>query len=188
MTDLIAAYESLINGHEGLQSNCPGGNSRVALACQSYTLDELRGMRRIFDVHSFRIEFVNRSNCPMKSENVQDANVVDGVDRHVRHYSRYLDPFPIVPLKVHSDDSISDLKRHIQNQYAEDWGLGIIDRRVDRDGLYLGWELVYGTNDEEECGNGKGCGSVLSYHLFLSSYGIREGDLLHAVVGRNIAE
>lgn len=188
MTELIAAYESLINGHEGLLSNCSGRNSRVALACQSNTLDELRGMRRAFDVHSFRIEFVNPSNCAMKSENVQDANVVDRVDRHARDYSRCLNPFPILPLKVHPDDSISDLKRHIQNQYAEDWGLGIVDRMVDRDGLYLGWELVYGTNDEEESGSGKGCGNVLSYHLFLSSYGIREGDLLHAVVGRNIAD
>jgi hypothetical protein len=189
MKGLIAAYESLINGHDGLQSSFSGGNSRVAIACQTYTVDELRGMRRAFDVYSFRIEFDNRSNVAMESEKVKDGSVLDGMDSsHACDYSRYLDPYPVLPLKVHPDDSISDMKRHIQNQYAEDWGLGVVDEKVDRDGLYQGWEMVYGINGEEESRNGKSCGNVLSYHLFLNSYGIREGDLVHAVVGRNNAE
>ena len=192
MAELIAAYESLTNGHD--DDFRTGGNSRVALACEAYTLDELRGMRRAFDVRSFRVEFGgNRSNddATEESENVMDGtSALDPSNRRPRDdgNSGILDPVPVLPLDVHPEDSISDLKRHIQTRYAEEWGLGIGGQRVDRDGLYLGWELVYCGNDDDGDGrNGKGYGTVLSYHLFLSSYGIREGDLVHAVVGRKDA-
>ena len=70
MAELIAAYESLTNGHDD-DFRTGGGNSMVALACETYTLDELRGMRRAFDVRSFRVEFGNhRSN--------DDEDVMDG--------------------------------------------------------------------------------------------------------------
>ena len=191
MAELIAAYESLTNRDD--DNFRTGGDSRVAWACETYTLDELRGMRRTFDVRSFRVEFGSRSNddATEESEDVMDGmSALDASNRR-RHdgHSGNLDPVPVLPLDVHPDDSISDLKRHIQNRYAEEWGLGIGGQRVDRDGLYLGWELVYCSrnDDDDDARNGKGYGSVLSYHLFLSSYGIREGDLVHAVIGRKDA-
>ena len=196
MAELIAAYEYLTDGHDD-DLRAGGGNSMVALACETHTLVELRGMRRAFDVRSFRVGFGNhRSNdddAMGESEDVMDGttSALDASTSrpHCDGHSVNLDPFPVLPLDVHPDDSISDLKRHIQNRYAEEWGLGIGGQRVDRDGLYLGWELVYfSSNDDDDDGrNGKSYGSVLSYHLFLSSYGIREGDLVHAVVGRKDA-
>jgi hypothetical protein len=190
MAELIAAYESLANGHG--DDFRTGGDSRVAFACEAYSLNELRGMRRAFDVRSFRVGFGNRSDddATGESDDAMDGMSALGASNRRRRYGRSgdLDPVPVLSLDVHPDDSISDLKRHIQNRYAGEWGLGIGGQRVDRDGLYLGWELVYYGNDDDDDGvNGKGYGSVLSYHLFLSSYGIREGDLVHAVIERKDA-
>ena len=76
-------------------------------------------------------------------------------------------------------DSVSDLKRLLERAHAVRWG--IAGRMRDRDGLSVGWELV---RDDGSSGGGEG-EVALSYHLFLSDYGIRHGDLLHAVVRRS---
>ena len=68
----------------------------------------------------------------------------------------------LLEIEAHPHDSVSVLKRHIQAMFQAEWGLS--DRRLDRDGIATGWELV---NDID--------GSILSYHLFLSSYGIKDG-------------
>ena len=80
----------------------------------------------------------------------------------------------MIPITAHPQDSISDLKRYIQSKYAATWG--IEDRRRDRDGLYLGWELVCRKKNDSDVN------SVLSYHLFLDSYDINDGDILHSIV------
>ena len=122
-----------------------------------------------------------------------DENIMDSLATCM------LNPYPILPINVHPDDLISDLKLHIQYRYGEGWGLGSGGgQRVDRDGLFLGWELLvhYNSNSGDEdsdadddnngyrSGNDKGYGKSLSYHSFLSSYGIKEGDLVHAIVRR----
>ena len=206
MTELITAYETLMqNEHEYNLSIVDARDSRVALACETYSLLELRGMHRTFDVYTFRIDF---SCC---SNDYDDDDDNDGNDCAMKSYNNEsimnkssttcstLDPYPIFPLNVHPDDSISDLKRYIQARYGEEWGLSIGGQRVDRDGLYLGWELVHynnrnnsngvysnvdDDNDGYRSGNDKDYGKVLSYHLFLSSYNIKEGDHVHAIVRR----
>merc|ERR1711924_301439 len=72
-------------------------------------------------------------------------------------------------VEVSIDDSVLDLKRILQEAYGQQWGLS--DRRLDRHGLALGWEVVF-------------CDSALSYHLFLHDYGVKHGDIVHAVVRR----
>ena len=198
MTEVITAYETLMNKHnEHFWTNAR--DSRVALACEMYTIEELRGMHRVFDVYSFRVIFNSSSDCDngqihvattdVKSEGkiiTEENSTSDKINNGNQHH--HLDPTPIVPLKAHPDDSISDLKRHIQSYYKDAWGLD--GQRLDRDGLYLGWELVHCGNEPTDCASGDndrnngGDVSILSYHLFLHSYGIQEGDILHAVVRR----
>ena len=204
MTELITAYETLMQNKHGYNlSIVDARDSRVALACETYSLRELRGMHRTFDIYTFRIDF---SCC----SNDDDDDDDDDNDYAMKTYNNEsimnksttcstLDPYPIFPLNVHPDDSISDLKRYIQARYGEEWGLSIGGQRVDRDGLYLGWELVHynnrnnskgeysnvdDDNDGYRSGNDKDYGKVLSYHLFLSSYNIKEGDHVHAIVRR----
>ena len=55
---------------------------------------------------------------------------------------------------------------------AVDWGLQ--GRRLDRDQLAQGWEIVKLMDDQSL--------TVLSYHLFLHSYDIDHGRVLYAIV------
>jgi len=179
-------------------------------------MDELRSgsMRHVFDIYSFRLIFDDDSSTDCdddiydveihddatttynetegKTVIVEDSGACDdNINNSQKHY--HLDSNPIIPLRAHPDDSISDLKRHIQSNYADTWGLD--GQRLDRDGLHLGWELVYCGNNNElnndfssggsgTSNNDGGDTDVLSYHLFVHSYGIRNGDVLHAVVKR----
>lgn len=186
MAELITAYETLMNKHnEHFWTDAR--DSRVALACEIYTIEELRGMSMMFDVYSFRVSFDagesldGRSSTQHESATRNEIYESNGEEDDSSNTinSSQLDATPILPLHAHPDDSISDLKRHIQSMHASTWGLE--DRMVDRDGLYLGWELVHCNNSSTQFDDS----SVLSYHLFLHSYGIKEGDNLHAIVRRN---
>ena len=182
MAKLVNAYETLMSKYSSTYLS-DATDSRVALACEIYTVDELRDSP-MFDVYSFRINF---NDCD------HDGSIANGGDSHkdmeLIHAQNSssgqtkLDANPILPIDVHPQDSISDLKRSIQNKYASVWGLE--DRKRDRDGLYLGWELIYrrvDSEDNESFGESANSHSVLSYHLFLDSYGIRDGDNLYAIV------
>ena len=203
MTELITAYETLMQNKHGYNlSIVDARDSRVALACETYSLRELRGMHRTFDIYTFRIDFSCCSNDDDDDDDDNDYAMKTYNNESIMNKSTTcstLDPYPIFPLNVHPDDSISDLKRYIQARYGEEWGLSIGGQRVDRDGLYLGWELVHynnrnnskgeysnvdDDNDGYRSGNDKDYGKVLSYHLFLSSYNIKEGDHVHAIVRR----
>eukprot|EP00578_Thalassiosira_sp_NH16_P031533 CAMPEP_0181079384 /NCGR_PEP_ID=MMETSP1071-20121207/2001_1 /TAXON_ID=35127 /ORGANISM="Thalassiosira sp., Strain NH16" /LENGTH=171 /DNA_ID=CAMNT_0023160783 /DNA_START=555 /DNA_END=1066 /DNA_ORIENTATION=- len=171
MAELITAYETLMDKHSA-HFLTDLRDSKVALACEMYTISELRNMRNVFDVYSFRVNFSDDATTHDKTkgeEILERSSTTDKIYKGDQHL--HLDPTAIAPLKAHPGDSISDLKRHIQSCFSVAWGLD--GRRVDRDGLYLGWELVYccnghGKKDSED-------GVVLSYHLFIHSYGIQEG-------------
>jgi hypothetical protein len=191
MAELITAYEALMHKHNE-HFRTDARDSRVALACEMYTMEELRMMRDAYDVHSFRVIFDTASDCGdcdgHMSAAATETDAAGGnpiaeessaCDQSNSSHHQ-LDPTPVVPLQAHPDDSISDVKRHIQASYAAAWGLH--DRRVDRDGLYLGWELVYCGPPRD--GVTAGDARALSYHLFLHSYDIRENDVLYAVVRR----
>ena len=173
MARLVNAYESLMSKYSASYLS-DATDSRVALACEIYTVDELRNSS-LFDVYAFRINYNDDDDV----NNGGDAEEGDNDTIHTPTNSdgqNHLDPHPVLPIDAHPQDSVSDLKRCIIQQYATAWGLE--DRKRDRDGLYLGWELIYGNNHNTDANSH----SVLSYHLFLESYGVNNGDILHAVV------
>jgi len=196
MTEIINAYEFLMNKHgdDPIWNNLSdhSRDSRVALACEMYTIEELRSAYNCwYDVYSFRVRYSDDGEISAHDEGNQEGgqkSCNNPIEEKMPSHQRDIDAYPIISLVAHPEDSISDLKRDIQSQFASSWGLE--GRRVDRDGIYLGWELVFSekgnvrelraAQDTEHDGN------VLSYHLFLHSYNIREGDILHAVVRRYI--
>ena len=159
MAELIDAYDRLLDDDFGGRI----GDSRVALACEMYTIPELR-IDRLHDVHSLKIKLVV-DGVELSQQNVIDEICSDDDSISTAGISTRTH----FEIEAHPHDSVSDLKRHIQSIYEAEWGL--LGRRNDRDGVATGWELV---NDTD--------GSILSYHLFLGSYGIKDGDIVHAVV------
>lgn len=168
MARLVNAYESLMSKYSASYLSSDATDSRVSLACEIYTIDELR-KSPLFEVYSFRINYEHDNN---RRSDVEGNNDTIQAPPTNHHQNNHLDPFPVLPISAHPQDSISDLKRCIQSKYATAWSLE--DRKRDRDGLYLGWELICSSANNSHC--------VLSYHLFLDSYGIHDGDILHAVV------
>lgn len=161
MAELIDAYDRLMDDDFGGRI----GDSRVALACEMYTIPELR-IDRLHDVHSLKIKLVV-DGVELSQQNVIDEICSD--DDSISTADTSISTHTHFEIEAHPHDSVSDLKRHIQSIYEAEWGLS--GRRNDRDGIATGWELV---NDTD--------GSILSYHLFLGSYGIKDGDVVHAVV------
>ena len=171
MAKLVNAYETLMEKYSASYLST-ATDSRVALACEIYTIEELKSSP-VFDVYTFRIFYSEHDNENTTCNNNDDDTEVIPFDDQNHNHHHQLDPHPVIPITAHPQDSISDLKRYIQSKYAAAWGLE--DRRRDRDGLYLGWELVCRKKDSE-------MNSVLSYHLFLDSYDINNGDILHSIV------
>jgi hypothetical protein len=158
MAELIEAYDRLMDDDFGGRI----GDSRVALACEMYTIAELR-MDRLHDVHSLKLKLVDDGMELGQSSNAKIAHP------DAERASTDLSTHSLLEIEAHPNDSVSDFKRNLQSLFGTEWGLS--DRRSDRDGIATGWELVT-----------DGDGSILSYHLFLSSYGIQDGDIIHAVV------
>ena len=92
---------------------------------------------------------------------------------------------------VHPEDSISDVKRQLQPLFKVEWGL--MGRKVDRDKIRTGWEIVCkdartqrsnkakddnGDDTKAKCGDADDGHHddllVMSYHLFLHSYDIQQ--------------
>ncbi len=172
MAKLLNAYETLMEKYSTSYLSS-ATDSRVALACEIYTIEELRSSP-VFDVYTFRISYSEHDNENTECNNNYDETEIPFDDQNQNHNHHQLDPHPVMSITAHPQDSISDLKRYIQSRYAATWGLE--DRKRDRDGLYLGWELVCRKKNDSDVN------SVLSYHLFLDSYGINDGDILHSIV------
>ena len=64
---------------------------------------------------------------------------------------------------------LQDVKRALEAQFSEAWDLA--GRPRDRDGCFAGWELVSGE-------------TPLGPHFCVGDYGLRRGDIVHAVVRR----
>ena len=165
MGELIDAYDHLMDDDFGGRI----GDSRVALACEMYTIPELR-IDRLHEVYSLKVKLIGdgidlKSGPTVAEHLVQDAPC----SKNEKSTSTDVSTHSLIEIEAHPHDSVSDLKRHIQSIFETEWGLS--DRRLDRDGIATGWELVNNID-----------GSILSYHLFLRSYGIKDGDIIHAVV------
>jgi len=163
MSELYSAYDLLMDDDFSARV----GDNRVALAVEMYTMNELK-MDNLHDVHILKIMY---DEIVVDNNNFSDNAQV----REQEITATQLTRTPVLQVKAHPDDSVSDLKRQLQNSYGREWGLG--DRRLDRDGIAKGWELVAGAD-----------GSVLSYHLFLHSYRVHHHDIIYAVVRRHVSK
>lgn len=208
MSELIQAYDQLMDDDD-LSSRV--GDARVALACEMFTLNELR-IDRLHDVYSFRIVYNGTDDGDGDGDRC--TNNSDGDDNNEEYTkgstatttTTEVNPVSTIQLEAHPDDSISDLKRQIQSSFSDEWGL--TGRRLDRDQIATGWELIKvgrirsrddddnNIKKDEEVGAAttttrrrnddadakEASLGVMSYHLFLHSYDVRHGDVIHAVV------
>jgi len=185
MSEIIQAYEQLMDDDGGFSSKV--GDARVALACEMFTLEELR-MDRLHDLYTFRIGYDIHDNHNNNHEKLAEYDCAPVVS------TSEINPFMIMELNAHPDDSISDLKRQIQLSFMEEWGLS--GRKLDRDRIATGWELIKvvphpkkiqqqtttNRNTDANADAVEDSLEVMSYHLFLHSYDIQHGDFIHAVV------
>ena len=169
MAEIINAYQKLMDSKNDLSGGSKVGDSRVALACEIMTLDELKE-DLIHDVHTIRI----LNNSDVRADNENNFNC-EKISR-----TRDVCTQSILEATVHPNDSISDVKRILQDSYLEDWGLA--GRRKDRDGIASGWEIVCQQSRTEGVKDHDSSLHVMSYHLFLHTYGIQHGDIIYAVV------
>ena len=159
MAELIDAYNKLLDDDFSDRVR----DSRVSLDCEIYSIDELK-INPMYDVYSIRILYNNSEDPTVPTMTASNFIARDGLDFIPA-------PEAVIEVPAHPDDSVSDLKRRIQDMYAKEWLL--TGRKTDRDKLMTGWELVSN-------------GSVLSYHLFLHSYNIKCNDAIHAVVRKYV--
>ncbi len=190
MSEIITAYNQL------MEDDFYGrvGDGRVALACELFTLDELK-MDRIHDVYRIRVnyEYENEAESEECGEGAKndggggDMNMNSNtnsssndfiISKKINVHQNELSNEYEIEINVHPDDSISDIKRQLQSVYFQEWGLE--GRRLDRDKLSTGWEIVCKDRQSEKTDDD--AIEVMSYHLFLHSYGIVHGDIIHAIV------
>jgi len=200
MTEIIQAYSQLMDDDF---LGAKFGDGRVALACEMFTLEELK-MDRIHNVYSIRVLFHNENEEVDGNSTDEDAYSTSRIsgsgaseDSDVNDVSTQT----ITQIVAHPEDSVSDLKRFVQEKNEESWGL--TERRMDRDQIRTGWELICQDRRAELSESSRADSNltriklngeegqkeeqeqlVMSYHLFLHSYRIRHGDLIHAVVRR----
>ena len=166
--------------------------NKVALACEMFSLDELRN-DSFHHVHSFRVVF----DLEGKEQSQSNRTVIQGDELSVaksNQHSLSISKERIIDLRTHPDDSISDLKRSIQLLHGD--SMSLTGRRLDRDNIATGWELVKEvlphqypsdadtTHESTTRSSPTPSLTVMSYHLFVHSYDIRHGDILHCIVGK----
>lgn len=149
MSEILSAYETVMTTNTAF-------DSRVALACEVMTLEQLR---RTHEVYTIQVLYHDEN---------EDRNMPSDLEMTSRHVSNNIN----YKLVAHADDSVSDFKHVLQEQFARDWGLDL--KRTDRYGLASGWEVVLDGEPLEILGN----------HWFLHTYHIVHGALIYAIVRR----
>jgi hypothetical protein len=151
MSEILSAYETVMTATNSVF------DSRVALACEVMALEQLRRTHEVYTIqilYEAKNEDLNKP-CELPVEGSADVS-------STIHYK----------LVAHADDSVSDFKHVLQEQYGREWGLDL--KRTDRYGLASGWEAVLDGEPLEILGN----------HWFLHTYHILHGDLIYAIVRR----
>jgi hypothetical protein len=145
MNTILSAYEAILSSKDELSVD-----NRVSMACEVMTLIQLRRTHNVFAVEICYHDILSTS--PSYNTCTEMSQLI------------------LYKCVVHPDDSISDVKRHLESLYSLEWGLD--SRRLDRFGLAVGWELVLDGDPLEILGN----------HWFLNTYQIENGHILYAVV------
>jgi hypothetical protein len=162
MAEIIQAYDQL-RADDVISTRA--GDSRVALACQMFTLEELQS-DNVHDVYKIRILYLDDLNG--------DSSVSHSISETLS---------PSFEIMVHPEDSVSDLKRQIQDLYGNVWG--IVDRRLDRDSIRIGWELAClskSVSTDEFDVIAEDDLTVMGNHFFLRDYAVHNGHTLYAIV------
>jgi DnaJ-class molecular chaperone with C-terminal Zn finger domain len=202
MAEIIEAYSQLMDDDCLLGAKI-GSDSRVALAAEIYTIEELK-LDRFHDVYTIRILYHDDDNdddeqqLMKQTEDKEDNDKLSALGSTLEdagfkggsHDEKQLSLETCIEIFAHPEDSVSDLKRTIQEKYETEWGL--TNRRMDRDKIFLGWELlcVDRMSEQDFLKPSKATKKnqdhlVMSYHLFLNSYDIQHEDLIYAVVRKS---
>mmetsp|Transcript_8639 Transcript_8639/g.16732 ORF Transcript_8639/g.16732 Transcript_8639/m.16732 type:complete len:372 (+) Transcript_8639:80-1195(+) len=174
MTELVEAYQILLDDDDDFAARFQvGHSSKVALACELYSLGELR-VDRFHDVYALKMVFdsdddnddhenddhehnkENDDSCSDKDHSI-GSSLVEINNGH-----------QTIDVHAHPEDSVSDLKRQLEEEHGVEWGLrqqqkqqrssgskdDSLERRKDRDGLSIGWELLIlreDNNNDDDC-------------------------------------
>jgi hypothetical protein len=198
MSDILAAYQSLLAPDFG------GADSRVAIACEIMTLDDLKRDRKRHSVYTVQVLYDDEeSKCTtsIAAEEQQQQQVVvnydDGATLSSSTTMVTSSSETVYQIVVHPDDSVMDFKQALQRAYGAQWGLD--QKRRDRHGLAMSWEVVVVSSDESTTADTADHGVrssaedsdddakqdellILGNHWFLYTYHVEHGDLVHAIV------
>ena len=120
-------------------------------------------MDRLHDVYTIQIQYF-----PTEEDDDEEYDTKTQENEN----ETQINPDVIIEIKAHPDDSISDLKRQLQDHFWHEWSL--TGRKQDRDGIATGWELIT-----------KKDSTILGSWFFLRSYDIQHLDFIYAVVRRH---
>ena len=130
----------------------------VAASVEIFSIEELRSDDR-YDVHDVHLvlalDLLDGDGEAEVAEEDETRALVEADGRVAIHCAEW--------------DAISDVKRALEARFSEAWDLE--GRPRDRDGCFAGWELVSGE-------------TPLGPHFFVGDYGLKRGDVVHAVVRR----
>ena len=130
----------------------------VAASVEIFSIEELRSDERhdVHDVHLvLALDLLDGDGADVVVADEDAYAVVEADGRVAIHCAEW--------------DAISDVKRALEARFSEAWDL--VGRPRDRDGCFAGWELVSGE-------------TPLGPHFFVGDYGLKRGDVVHAVVRR----
>ena len=131
----------------------------VAASVEIFSIEELRADDRhdVYDVHLvLALDLLDGDGvAEVGSDEDETRALVEADGRVAIHCAEW--------------DAISDVKRALEARFSEAWDL--VGRPRDRDGCFAGWELVSGE-------------TPLGPHFFVGDYGLKRGDVVHAVVRR----
>jgi len=217
MTELVEAYQLLMenDGDDFISKYQVGYSNKVAIACELYTIKELQ-MDRFHSVYPIRIDYEYDEDFEHEEFDDDDDDDDDEklnndpIDDMVRSAdSNSLSTVTVTPIQTHPDDSVSDFKRQLESQYGIEWGLLSAstakdndsnnnnnnssssdgNRKVDRDGITIGWEVIVVRQQNDNNSNNNNNNSnkennkLLSNHFFLGDdYQIKQGEIVYAVI------
>jgi len=193
MSDILAAYETLMAPSS---ASTDYGDSRVAIACEVMTLDDLKRDSKRHSVYTIQVLYNNDNDD--NNKNVDHQSTIPNDDDSSQEKDRSSSTTTIMASKdhnmiyrivVHPDDSVTDFKHVLQQTFGTEWGLDQ-QRRKDRHGLATAWEVV--TNQQQQQQEQQYATSdtdtnhhelqILGNHWFLYTYNINHGDLVHVIV------
>lgn len=165
--------------HELVQGRVEASDSRIANSLARGEFEDLLadGKHEVFEIVMCLDALLGEPAAAEKGTAVEgetsgdpplDTHVVDDQPGAVTRTAAEKEASTVVHSTAY--DSVADLKRDLQNDYGGAWGL--TGRRLDREGLAIGWELCLSD------------GEMLCHHFLLQDYGVSTGDRVFVIIRR----